>query len=328
MQNACLNKLQRGIQYFTEEQFKKSHILFQQVASELDPMGLYLFSVSLREGYAEKGNAKAGMQVLSLCIKVIVYILENQIATLEDLTAKFIPTVQDEETKKLILMLKDSTNVSVSMDDMEKALTIEPPIAIQVVSSPAENSKNQRLSRNRQLSNSIIDLGKNIMKNISMSSIRRTSTPTAHHQRVSGKLASFKVGPEVNLSGRVKNMVGLPAYELGLCYFFGWGTRKDKNLALYYFQIAATANDRDAIEQLAYMYEKGDGVKSSKLKAAKYYRVVNAEADQWYWKSKYSAKTNEEVVEADKDLLQLLKSPPPLKKSSWLTNCSCCQNKV
>ena len=161
-----------------------------------------------------------------------------------------------------------------------------------------------------------------------MSSLKRIpSTPieqknVRHHQRVSSRIASLKAFGDVDLHIRTKNMVGLPANELGLCYYFGWGTPKNKKLAHHYFQLAATAGDIDAIEQLGYMYEHGAGVKSSKLKAAKYYRQVHEQGDQWFWKPKYDGKAGDKSIKVDQDMLQMLKAGPGL--ASKRRNCFCC----
>ncbi|PLW50445.1 hypothetical protein PCASD_01444 [Puccinia coronata f. sp. avenae] len=90
----------------------------------------------------------------------------------------------------------------------------------------------------------------------------------------------------------IKAELLLALYELGQCLMYGWGTHRDKHLAVQYYHLAATLGDPDAQKELAYCYEVGNGVKRNSRNAAKYYRMACAQGIkmmgyQWIWKEKY-----------------------------------------
>ncbi|EGG01807.1 uncharacterized protein MELLADRAFT_72921 [Melampsora larici-populina 98AG31] len=90
----------------------------------------------------------------------------------------------------------------------------------------------------------------------------------------------------------VKNELVLAVYELGQCFMRGWGCKKDKALAINYFELAAKLGDPDAQQELGFCYSNGKGTKKDLKKAAKYYRMASKQGiemmgSQWIWKSKY-----------------------------------------
>lgn len=81
-------------------------------------------------------------------------------------------------------------------------------------------------------------------------------------------------------------------YELGVSFRHGWGCKKNKETAVYYFKIAADLNDADAQNDLGHCYYNGHGVKKDLKMAAKYYRKADKQGqgimgNSWIWKSKY-----------------------------------------
>ncbi|KAI9280496.1 hypothetical protein BY458DRAFT_584392 [Sporodiniella umbellata] len=81
-------------------------------------------------------------------------------------------------------------------------------------------------------------------------------------------------------------------YELGVSFRHGWGCKKNKETAVYYFKIAADLNDADAQNDLGHCYYNGHGVKKDLRMAAKYYRKADKQGqgimgNSWIWKSKY-----------------------------------------
>jgi TPR repeat protein len=101
----------------------------------------------------------------------------------------------------------------------------------------------------------------------------------------------------------------------------GWGTRTNTQLALYYLKLASECGDKEAAAQLGFIHEKGFGVKKSKIRAAKYYRLSEPDnKDSWFWASKYNTRV-ESQVHVDQDLLTKLKRRPPKR-----TFCCACIN--
>ncbi|KAF7722511.1 hypothetical protein EC973_003073 [Apophysomyces ossiformis] len=82
-------------------------------------------------------------------------------------------------------------------------------------------------------------------------------------------------------------------YELGVSFQQGWGVRKNKAAAFYFFKMAAELGDADAQNETAYCYHHGLGVKKDLYQAAKLYRLAAAQGrglmgNSWISKSKYS----------------------------------------
>ncbi|CAG8512058.1 6626_t:CDS:2 [Dentiscutata heterogama] len=81
----------------------------------------------------------------------------------------------------------------------------------------------------------------------------------------------------------------LAIYELGICFRHGWGVPKNKQTAVYYFEISANLGDPDAQNELGSCLERGEG---DMKKAAKYYRMAAAQGagilgNSWIYKKKY-----------------------------------------
>lgn len=61
--------------------------------------------------------------------------------------------------------------------------------------------------------------------------------------------------------GAAKGELVLAIYELGNCYRHGWGTEKDPVAAFNYYQTAANLGDTDAMNETAWCYLNGYGMK-------------------------------------------------------------------
>ncbi|KAI8878609.1 HCP-like protein [Backusella circina FSU 941] len=95
----------------------------------------------------------------------------------------------------------------------------------------------------------------------------------------------------VNLSASKGELI-MSIYELGVSFRYGWGCRKNKETAVYYFKIAADLGDADAQNDLGYCYHHGQGTKKDLHLAAKYYRMADKQGqgimgNSWIWKTKY-----------------------------------------
>lgn len=91
----------------------------------------------------------------------------------------------------------------------------------------------------------------------------------------------------------VRNELVLAIYEVGQCFFHGWGVGQDKTMAVSYFQVAARLGDCDAQQELAFCYLNGKGCKKDMKEAARWYRAAAAQGAStvglaWIYKSKYA----------------------------------------
>ncbi|KIK91835.1 hypothetical protein PAXRUDRAFT_830494 [Paxillus rubicundulus Ve08.2h10] len=91
----------------------------------------------------------------------------------------------------------------------------------------------------------------------------------------------------------VKEELVLAIYEVGQCFFQGWGAPKDQKMAVNYYRVAANLGDADAQQDLAFCLANGRGCKKDKKEAAKWYRAAVAQGVSdvgmaWIYKDKYS----------------------------------------
>jgi len=90
----------------------------------------------------------------------------------------------------------------------------------------------------------------------------------------------------------LKRELVLAVYEVGQCFFHGWGVPRDKTMGVSYFRTAAQLGDPDAQQDLAFCLANGKGCKKDRKEAAKWYRVSAAQGAStiglaWIYKPKY-----------------------------------------
>lgn len=96
---------------------------------------------------------------------------------------------------------------------------------------------------------------------------------------------------EGDKEGVVKELV-LAIYEVGQCYFHGWGVSKDMKTAVSYYRVAARLGDPDAQNDLGFCLANGKGCKKDRKEAARWYReaVRQGQSDvglAWIYKEKF-----------------------------------------
>ncbi|KDQ30359.1 hypothetical protein PLEOSDRAFT_1062408 [Pleurotus ostreatus PC15] len=92
--------------------------------------------------------------------------------------------------------------------------------------------------------------------------------------------------------GAVQSELVLAIYEVGQCFFQGWGVPKDQKMAVSYYRVAARLGDPDAQQDLGFCLANGKGCKKDKKEAAKWYRAAVAQGISdvglaWIFKEKY-----------------------------------------
>ncbi|EWC46000.1 hypothetical protein DRE_04793 [Drechslerella stenobrocha 248] len=93
--------------------------------------------------------------------------------------------------------------------------------------------------------------------------------------------------------GAAKGELVLAIFELGNCFRYGWGTEKDPVAAFNYYLTAANLGDTDAMNETAWCYLNGYGLKKKdKYLSAKYYRLAEEKGNKtvgnsWIYKDKY-----------------------------------------
>ncbi|THH11340.1 hypothetical protein EW146_g8081 [Bondarzewia mesenterica] len=90
----------------------------------------------------------------------------------------------------------------------------------------------------------------------------------------------------------IRSELVLAIYEVGQCFFQGWGVKKDQKMAVSYYQVAAKLGDADAQQELAFCLANGKGCKKDRKEAAKWYRDAVAQGASdvglaWIYKEKF-----------------------------------------
>ncbi|GAA5806240.1 hypothetical protein HPULCUR_011771 [Helicostylum pulchrum] len=111
----------------------------------------------------------------------------------------------------------------------------------------------------------------------------------------------------VNTSATKGELI-MAIYELGVSFRHGWGCKKNKETAVYYFKIAADLNDADAQNDLGHCYYHGHGVKKDMFLAAKYYRLADKQGqgimgNSWIWKSKYDSPSSHKQGQGNHNII-------------------------
>ncbi|PPQ90445.1 hypothetical protein CVT25_014963 [Psilocybe cyanescens] len=92
-----------------------------------------------------------------------------------------------------------------------------------------------------------------------------------------GDLESVRTGGRTIEVGAVQTELVLAIYEVGQCFFHGWGVVKDQKMAVSYYAVAARLGDGDAQADLAFCLANGKGCKKDKKEAARWYREAVAQ---------------------------------------------------
>ncbi|KAL2397053.1 hypothetical protein ABEF95_014706 [Exophiala dermatitidis] len=105
--------------------------------------------------------------------------------------------------------------------------------------------------------------------------------------------SSQKPGTDFNDKKTHRAQFALSIYELGVSHLNGWGIEQDKALALRCFEVAGNWGDTDALTEAGFCYAEGIGCKKDLKKAAKFYRMAEAQGvsmigNSWIHKEKYN----------------------------------------
>ncbi|KAK2462112.1 hypothetical protein APHAL10511_006575 [Amanita phalloides] len=104
-------------------------------------------------------------------------------------------------------------------------------------------------------------------------------------------LGSARIGGSLDPQA-VRTELVLAIYEVGQCFFQGWGAPKDQKMAVSYYEVAARLGDSDAQNDLAFCLANGKGCKKNRKEAARWYRAAVAQGQSdvglaWIYKEKY-----------------------------------------
>ncbi|THV06752.1 HCP-like protein, partial [Dendrothele bispora CBS 962.96] len=92
--------------------------------------------------------------------------------------------------------------------------------------------------------------------------------------------------------GAVRAELVLAIYEVGQCFFHGWGVSKDQKMAVKYYRVAARLGDADAQTDLGFCLANGKGCKKDRKEAAHWYKLAVAQGASdvglaWIYKDKF-----------------------------------------
>ncbi|KAJ7102566.1 hypothetical protein B0H15DRAFT_768275 [Mycena belliarum] len=106
-----------------------------------------------------------------------------------------------------------------------------------------------------------------------------------------GDLEAARAGGPID-EAAVQTELVLAIYEVGQCFFHGWGVLKDQKMGVSYYAVAARMGDADAQMDLAFCLANGKGAKKDRKEAAKWYRAAVAQGQSdiglaWIYKEKF-----------------------------------------
>ncbi|KAF9073959.1 hypothetical protein BDP27DRAFT_1359843 [Rhodocollybia butyracea] len=76
-----------------------------------------------------------------------------------------------------------------------------------------------------------------------------------------GVLSNPKPNSNANAKNVIKAELVLAVYEVGQCFFHGWGVKKDEKMGFSYYKAAAQLGDADAQNDLGFCLANGKGVR-------------------------------------------------------------------
>ncbi|KDQ54993.1 hypothetical protein JAAARDRAFT_134790 [Jaapia argillacea MUCL 33604] len=90
----------------------------------------------------------------------------------------------------------------------------------------------------------------------------------------------------------IKSELVVAIYEVGQCFFQGWGVPKDQKMAVNYYRTAAKLGDPDAQQDLGFCLANGKGCKKDRKEAAQWYRAAVQQGASdvglaWIYKEKF-----------------------------------------
>jgi len=107
-----------------------------------------------------------------------------------------------------------------------------------------------------------------------------------------GDLEKLRTGQTNIDQSSVQAEMVLAIYEVGQCFFHGWGVAKNQKMGVSYYMVAAQLGDGDAQGDLAFCLANGKGCKKNKKEAARWYRAAIKQGQSdvglaWIYKEKY-----------------------------------------
>jgi tetratricopeptide (TPR) repeat protein len=273
--------LEKAVELHEEGKYEDSIKLLKQSAESQHPLALYLYALHLREGWGcDRDQAKA-FQILQEAVNVLCDKLSAQ-------TAECKPVLSTKE--------------------MEDQKEVESNI-------PKEKRFDSEFRRHSAVERPKCDPSLKPRQSITHRSQQLLDRISSANNRQNPRLVRTATQMSLAKQATRRELVPLTIFELGICYFYGWGVRRACNIGIFYIDIAASLGDSQAQNFLGNVYERGLGVKKSKFQAAKYYRMDQASNEiekPWIMKAKYNPKSSNIVEEGS--LAERLKSVPAPEK--------------
>jgi len=82
----------------------------------------------------------------------------------------------------------------------------------------------------------------------------------------SAEVERLALNAGIKKGGAAKGELVLAIFELGNCFRYAWGVKKDAVAAKQYYETAANLGDTDAMNEVAWCYLEGFGTKKDKVR--------------------------------------------------------------
>ncbi|EGF82011.1 hypothetical protein BATDEDRAFT_36677 [Batrachochytrium dendrobatidis JAM81] len=259
-----------AIFYHELNQLPVASYYFSLSAAQGNPLGLFLFAISMRHGWGMQRNEEEAVRLLQVAANQATGEVAKQAASLRRLRKRY--SFAGEGS------IHSSSNTENNGTDSSRAS-----------GSPHIPGRSSSICEGTTASP------------LATSGNHGTSGPQKlHPKRDTLSRASKQNSP----SPPSLNELVLAVYELAISFKQGWGVPKSKITAVYYLNMAAELGDPDAQMELAECYLRGDGIKPNKQKAAFWLRKAEQQGArlvqmQWIWKDKYNVADEEKEEDSD-----------------------------
>ncbi|KAL2915840.1 hypothetical protein HK105_204541 [Polyrhizophydium stewartii] len=267
-----------AIFYHELNQLEVAAYYFSLSAAQGNPLGLFLFAISMRHGWGMPRNEEEAVRLLQVAANQATGEVAKQAAALRRLGKRY--SFSNDRTGSVASGVAGVAQTSRTPGSNPHPYPHLPrqdslPHHLQQVQSPVNDSVD---SLTYPPASQLDESGAII-------------SPTTGNARSTLSRASRQGSASTPPS--LSELV-LAIFELAMSFKQGWGLPKNKITAVYYLNMAAELGDPDAQIELAECYLRGDGIKPNKQKAAYWLRRAEKQGArlvqmQWIWKEKYNS---------------------------------------
>ncbi|KAL1686644.1 hypothetical protein GGG16DRAFT_63874 [Schizophyllum commune] len=255
-------------------------------------VGMLMWGLALRHGWGVPRDEKGGFRWLRKAAEMAVRDLEGELGGEAAAIVREVP-LADATLSSNAHSEKSHTRSTTPTEHSRHSLFKRPKSPF----SPSENEKSPSNSKEKSPTNSP-SKKRGLFRSRSrgpppgsLASSQGNGATIAAAEKASAHAARASVGMDRIASGVQAELV-LAIYEVGQCFFHGWGVPKDMKMGVQYYTVAARLGDADAQADLGFCLANGKGCKKDRRAAARWYRAAVSQGASdiglaWIYKDKF-----------------------------------------